>query len=275
MRLQHISLSLALFSLMFIPSAFAQRGGGYGGGGGGFHGGGGGGFRGGGSVGGFRGGSGGGFRGGSGGSFRGGSVGGFRGGFSGGGFRGGFSGGGFHSPGIGGFRGGFAGRGFRSGSRVVFGFGGWGYPYYGFGYGWGYPYYGYGWSYPYPYGYYSYPYSYDPYYYDPYSSYGYVSQPYYGAPAPTYAAPAAAVEGQSYQQPATNSGNQYFYRAPDFYLIAFTDNTIQTAVSFYAEGDTLHWTTREHEEKQAPLSSVDRRFSEQLNRDRRVEFKLQ
>jgi len=45
-------------------------------------------------------------------------------------------------------------------------------------------------------------------------------------------------------------------------------------VSFSVVGDTIYWTTREHVDKQAPLSTVDRRFSEQLNRDRRVEFKL-
>jgi hypothetical protein len=162
------------------------------------------------------------------------------------------------------FRNGFVGSRFRTSSRVFIGFGG----------GWGYPYYGYGWGYPYGYGYYGYPYSYDPYYYDPYYSYGYVSQPYYSAPAPVYTAPAPPIEERNYQQPAAPSGNQSFYRAPDFYLIAFTDNTIQTALSFYIESDTLHWTTREHEERQAPLSTVDRRFSEQLNRDRHVEFNL-
>jgi hypothetical protein len=61
---------------------------------------------------------------------------------------------------------------------------------------------------------------------------------------------------------------------PDFYLIAFEDHTIQAAVSFRMEGDEIYWVTREHEEKHAPLSTVDRRFSEQINRDRRVEFKL-
>ena len=193
-----------------------------------------------------------------GGGFRGGA--GFRGG--GGGFRSGFNGGGFRG-GVGGFRGGFN-RGFRGGglggrfrggfrSSAFIGFGGyWGSPYWG----WGYPYYGFG--YPYNYGY-------SPYYSDPYYNYGYVSQPYYIAAQP--AAPAY------YQQPAPVS--QSVYPTPDFYLIAFSDGIIQTAVSFSVDGDTLHWTTREHVDKQAPLSTVDRPFSEQLNRERGVEFKLQ
>jgi hypothetical protein len=57
-------------------------------------------------------------------------------------------------------------------------------------------------------------------------------------------------------------------------LIAFTDHTIRAAISYRVDGDTIRWTTREHEEMQAPLASVDRRFSEQINRDRRVDFRL-
>ena len=65
-----------------------------------------------------------------------------------------------------------------------------------------------------------------------------------------------------------------FYRGADFYLIAFTDHTIRAALTYTVEGDQIRYTTREHEERTAPLSDVDVRFSEQINRDRRVEFKL-
>lgn len=227
------------FLLSLVPTlTFAQRGGGHGGGGG-FHGGGGGG--------GFRGGSmsGGGFRGGfSGGSFRGGGAG-FVGGFRGGGFRGT----GFRS---GGFRGG--------GSRFSFSTGFYGWPY---AYGWGWPSYYYG---GYPYYDYGYPYNYYDYPYD--NNYGYVSAPAYQS------APPVVIE-QNYAPSAPSSASSgSFYRTPDFYLIAFNDHTIQAALNFRVEGDQILWTTREHVDKQAPLSSVDRRFSEQINRDRRVEFRL-
>ena len=80
---------------------------------------------------------------------------------------------------------------------------------------------------------------------------------------------------QNYKQPGPPpDGGQSFYRPADFYLIAFNDHTIQAALSFRVEGDQIVYTTREHEEKRAPLSSVDRRFSEQINRDRRVDFRL-
>ncbi len=222
--------------LLFVSAAFAQRGGSRGGGGGGFRGGGGGGFRGGSSF----------------------SRGG---GFGGSGFTRGFGGSGFNR---GGFNRGFVGSrfgrgfGFRGSSRFAFGFGfGLGYPYYG----WGYPgYYGYNDYYPYSY------------YYPPAYTYGYPSyydsgpvvvNQNYGTPDPP-PPPARIREYAPSQEPG---------REP-LYLIAFTDHRITAAVAYWVEGDTLHYVTREHEHKQVPLDGVDRSFSEQLNRDRRVEFHL-
>ncbi len=46
------------------------------------------------------------------------------------------------------------------------------------------------------------------------------------------------------------------------------------AVAYWVEGGTLNYVTREHEQRQAPLGSIDRAFSEQLNRDRHVDFQL-
>ncbi len=52
------------------------------------------------------------------------------------------------------------------------------------------------------------------------------------------------------------------------------DHTIVAAIEYHVEGDQLYYTTREHEQRHVPLSSVDRRFTEQINRDRRVEVRL-
>ena len=210
--------------------------------------------------------SGGGFRGGGGGAIRGGGV--FRGG--------GVIRGGGGVIGGGGFRGGV----YRGGTRIVTGsrfYGGYGRNAFygstlGFGIGYGLGYYGGYYGYPY----YSYPY-YSPYYYDPYyygypsyysyPSYGYVSYPPAPPPAPAPARAPAVIN-----QTIGTGGS--FYKTPDFYLIAFNDHTIRAALSYTVDGDEIRYTTREHEEKTAPLASVDRRFSEQINRDRRVEFKL-
>ncbi|MEQ1887291.1 MAG: hypothetical protein ABL967_19665, partial [Bryobacteraceae bacterium] len=72
----------------------------------------------------------------------------------------------------------------------------------------------------------------------------------------------------------TTPPEQPFYRTPDFYLIAFQNHMIHAAIAYTVEGDSIRYTTREHEEKTAPLSSIDVRFSEQINRDRHVEFRL-
>jgi hypothetical protein len=71
-------------------------------------------------------------------------------------------------------------------------------------------------------------------------------------------------------QPSTPS----YYQAPDFYLIAFDDHTIRAALTYRVQGTQILRTSRDHEEKSAPLASVDRRFSEQINRDGHVEFRL-
>ena len=229
--------------------AFGQRGGGSRGGGGGARSGGGGARIGGGSV--MRGGSvGGGFRSGGAVISRGGSVGGFRGGV--------------------GFRGNTFVRGGRFGNTRFFG-GRYYYPsFYGFGFGYGgYPYY--------PYSYY--PYSYDPYYYGssygaPYYDNAYYDNGYYDNNVGYAQQAPPTVINQKIGTPSTAAPSGSFYRAADYYLIAFDDHTIRSALSYSVDGDQLRYTTREHEEKTAPLSSVDVRFSEQINRDRRVEFRL-
>lgn len=61
---------------------------------------------------------------------------------------------------------------------------------------------------------------------------------------------------------------------PVIYLIAFRDHAIHAAMTYWAEGGTLHYLDMDHKEKQAPLSSVDEAFSAQLNRERHVPFRL-
>ncbi len=184
------------------------------------------------------------------------------------------AGGGFNR-GFGGYRGGYGyGYGGRFGFGLGFGYGYpyYGYPYYGYGYGYGYPAYGYG------YGGYADPYYYggDGYYNDN-SSYGYYPDSSYGGGygyGSTSQPPVVINQQYSPVPQAPSSASESYYRRPDYYLIAFNDHTIQAAVSFSVDGDQIRWTTREHVEKSAPLSSVDRRFSEQINRDRHVDFHL-
>lgn len=184
-----------------------------------------------------------------------------------GGFRGGF--GGRH----GGFSRGFAGGGF-SGHRMHSGFGfnrGIGFsrhsfrqPRFGFGFGVGIGT-----------GYLSYPRFYD---YDYGYGYRYAYPPVAMiAPPIPYYEPAPVVISQNFAPPPAvreyRPPDSTVYREP-IYLIAFNDHRIQAVVAYWVDGDTLHYVTRDHAQKQVKLNEIDRPFSEQLNRDRRVDFRL-
>jgi hypothetical protein len=238
-------LPLAICCLL-AATAHAQRGGMRGGGGG---------------MGGFRGGAGGGIH--TGGSpIRGG-------GFSGGGFRGGFGNGGF-----GGFNRGF-GYGRTTSGWFGFGWGGYGYPY-SYGYWPSYPYYGYSYLSGYPYsslGGYGYP-------VDSGYSYGY-SQPavtvVYGPQQPQYMAPAEPERAR----PVTREYDEYGQEvrpqsssSSPIYLFAFKDQSIHAAASYWVANDSLHYITLQHEEKTAPLDTLDRALTLQLNRERRVSVRI-
>lgn len=214
-----------------------------------------------------RGGGGGGMRGGGGG-FRGGG-GGFRGGGLGrGGFYGGLRGGGF---GRGGFYGGF--RGFNRGryghSRFFFGLGFYPYsfwPYYSYwpNYDWGYPSYGYGYAPPY----YDYGYSYAP----PVIINQYDRDQYDPPPPPADQPPRSHVRPELREYPESASSHPY---EKPIYLFAFKNqDNIRAAEAYWVEGSTLHYVTLQHEQRQAPLDSLDRAFTYRLNRERHVDLRL-
>ncbi|HVN06093.1 MAG TPA: hypothetical protein VMT86_16845 [Bryobacteraceae bacterium] len=84
---------------------------------------------------------------------------------------------------------------------------------------------------------------------------------------------------------ASSGSNYHSYQAPSnddtappadvsYYLIAFKDHTIYSAVAYYTEGDTLHYFTSGNVHNQVSLSLVDRDLTAKLNRDRNVEVKL-
>lgn len=62
--------------------------------------------------------------------------------------------------------------------------------------------------------------------------------------------------------------------APQIYLVAFKDGVIRPALAYWVDGGTLHYVGRDRKQYQAPLTSLDREFSLQLNRERRVPFRL-
>jgi hypothetical protein len=167
----------------------------------------------------------------------------------------GFHGGGYnHGGGV--VRSGFRGYGFRGN----YGFRG---------------YYGYGWPYYYPGSYGGY---YDPSlwdsgspdpYYNGYS--GDAGYTYAPPPPPLPDPPAPAL--REYPAPVPQAAQPPQYGEP-LYLLAMRDGTIRAVLSYSADGSTLHYVTMDHEQKQVPLSSIDRALSERLNRERNVTFRL-
>ena len=62
--------------------------------------------------------------------------------------------------------------------------------------------------------------------------------------------------------------------ASPVYLIAFKDKVIRAALSYRVEGNGLHYVTVDREQKRAALDTIDRAFTLQLNRERRVPIQL-
>jgi hypothetical protein len=76
-------------------------------------------------------------------------------------------------------------------------------------------------------------------------------------------------QAEDYGLPSEHTGQ------PVLYLIAFNDHVIRAATTYWVENDKLRYLDTDHKQKEALLSSVDRDFSAELNRERRVPFRLQ
>jgi hypothetical protein len=86
-------------------------------------------------------------------------------------------------------------------------------------------------------------------------------------------APAPAM--RMYPGPTTGSqaAQPQKYEEP-LYLLAMRDGTIRAVLAYWADGPSVRYVTMDHEQKQAPLTSIDRALSERLNRERNVTFRL-
>ncbi len=58
------------------------------------------------------------------------------------------------------------------------------------------------------------------------------------------------------------------------YLVAFKDQSIYSAMAYWVDGETLHYVTPQGVHNQASLDLIDRDFTEQLNRERKVQVLL-
>lgn len=121
--------------------------------------------------------------------------------------------------------------------------------------------------------------------YEPLYDYGYYPSSGGGGTNVTviYPPPALAVTAMQTAHPVIHEYNRpedygipsERERHPILYLIAFRDSNIRAAMTYWVEGDTLHYLDTDHKERQVPLSAVDRDLSAQLNRERHVPFDIQ
>ncbi len=61
---------------------------------------------------------------------------------------------------------------------------------------------------------------------------------------------------------------------PTIYKIAFQDHQIIPALAYWVKDGLLHYVTLDHALQEAPVQSVDRPRSEQINREQGVSFRL-
>lgn len=124
--------------------------------------------------------------------------------------------------------------------------------------------------------------------YNNYPSGGYVSAPVYYESAPQ--SPAVVIN--EYYRPPTAQPRFRDYsnggygiepapqqtvaptKKPDNWLLAFRNGTIILAVTYWTDHDTLHFVTLTKEQKQIPISALDRELTEQLNQERGLEFRI-
>lgn len=78
----------------------------------------------------------------------------------------------------------------------------------------------------------------------------------------TYVAPSQAPIMQSPADTAVNSGN--------YYLIAYKDHHIYSALAYWMEGNTVHYVTTQNTHNQVPLDAVDIELTKRLNQDRNI-----
>jgi hypothetical protein len=85
--------------------------------------------------------------------------------------------------------------------------------------------------------------------------------------------PTAAAPLRPAPAPAVNPGDP-LGPTENYYLIAYKNHSIYSALAYWVEGDTLHYVTTENTHNQASLSLIDVDRTYKLNADRSVPFSV-
>ena len=99
----------------------------------------------------------------------------------------------------------------------------------------------------------------------------------YNAAQSTYNAPQSTAPARDYQAPPPGrnaDGSMAGSQSSSMYLFAFPDGSVQVAVAYWIDNGTLHYVTRDKQQKTAPLTSIDQATTRQLNQQRGVTLNL-
>ena len=89
-------------------------------------------------------------------------------------------------------------------------------------------------------------------------------------------APAARSAPKPAAQPAPAGAEQAVDSSkPTITLLAFKDSTVVAAIAYWEQADEIHYVTNNFSKRIVPVSALDKALSEQLNKERKVEFKLE
>jgi hypothetical protein len=80
---------------------------------------------------------------------------------------------------------------------------------------------------------------------------------------------AAAAPKPAAAETATDSSK------PTITLLAFADSSVVAVIAYWEQAEQLHYVTNSFAKRIVPVNTLDKKLSEQLNRERNVEFKLE
>lgn len=80
---------------------------------------------------------------------------------------------------------------------------------------------------------------------------------------------AAAAPKPAAAETATDSSK------PTITLLAFADSSVVAVIAYWEQAEQLHYVTNSFAKRIVPVTTLDKALSEQLNRERKVEFKLE
>jgi hypothetical protein len=97
---------------------------------------------------------------------------------------------------------------------------------------------------------------------------------YFGPPAPAPEPVTGSGVYQPYSERQPQPEDDSAAAPSKYYLLAFKDHSVYSAIAYWVEDKTLHYVTPQNTHNQASLDLVDIDFTKQLNRDRPVPFTL-